>query len=91
MKKVLIGTVVSNKMQKSVVVKTERIITHPLYKKQIKRWSKFYAHSELPLSIGDIVEIEEVRPLSKLKRWKVKRIIKRIEDKTLEEKNDQTL
>jgi|YelNatPaOPRAMG01_1025707.scaffolds.fasta_scaffold01396_12 small subunit ribosomal protein S17 len=91
MKKVLIGTVVSNKMQKSVVVKTERIITHPRYKKQIKRWSKFYAHSELPLSIGDIVEIEEVRPLSKLKRWRVKRIIKRIEDKTLEEENDQTL
>ncbi|MGB9844037.1 MAG: 30S ribosomal protein S17 [Caldisericia bacterium] len=91
MKKTLIGTVVSNKMQKTVVVKTEKIVTHSLYKKQIKRWSKFYAHSELPLSIGDIVEIEESRPLSKLKRWRVKRIIKRIEDKELEEENDQTL
>lgn len=91
MKKVLIGTVVSNKMEKTVVVRTENIVTHPIYKKQVKRWSKFYAHTELPLSIGDIVEIEEVKPLSKLKRWKVKRVIKRIEDKKMEEENDQTL
>lgn len=91
MRKSLIGTVVSNKMQKTVVVKIERIVTHPRYKKQIKRWSKFYAHSELPLSIGDIVEIEETRPLSKLKRWRVKKVIKRIEEKSLEVENDQTI
>ncbi|HQJ56049.1 MAG: 30S ribosomal protein S17 [Caldisericia bacterium] len=91
MKKVLTGTVVSNKMQKTAVVKIEKIVTHSLYKKQIKRSTKFYAHSEFPLSVGDVVEIEEIRPLSKLKRWRVKRIVKKIEDKKLEEENDQTL
>ncbi len=91
MKKVLTGEVISNKMQKSVVVQIEEIITHPTYKKQIKRRSKFYAHTEIPLQVGDIVQIEETRPLSKLKRWKVKKIIKRIEESELEEQNDKTL
>lgn len=91
MKKTLIGTVSSNKMQKTVVVKVERMIQHPRYKKYIKRFSKFYAHTEIPLNIGDIVEIEETRPLSKLKRWRVKRVVKRVEEEGMEVEDDKTL
>ena len=65
------GVVISNKMQKTVVVKSERHQPHPLYKKVVKRWKKFYAHTEEPLNVGDVVIIEESRPLSKLKRWVV--------------------
>ena len=72
-RKVKKGTVVSNKMQKTVVVKVDRTFSHPQYGKTITRSKKFYAHheSETPLQIGDIVEIVETRPLSKLKRWRV--------------------
>lgn len=91
MKKSLIGVVSSNKMQKTVVVKVERMIEHPRYKKIIKRFSKFYAHTEIPLNIGDIVEIEETRPLSKLKRWRVKRVVKRVEEEGMEVNDDQTI
>ena len=66
------GVVVSNKMQKTVVVKLERTMKHPTYGKVIKRLKKVYAHNEdKPLQIGDVVVIEETRPLSKLKRWRV--------------------
>lgn len=65
------GVVVSNKMQKTVVVKVERTFRHPLFGKVITRSKKFYAHHETPLNIGDEVEIIETRPLSKLKRWRV--------------------
>lgn len=66
------GVVVSNKMQKTVVVKVERTIRHPIYEKIVKRAKKYYAHhDDLSLNIGDEVEIEETRPLSKLKRWRV--------------------
>jgi len=91
MKKRLIGEVISNKMQKTVVVKVERLVKHPLLKKYIKRHSKFYAHTDVPLEIGDIVEIEETRPLSKLKRWRVRRIVKSVpREETSEVKNDKT-
>lgn len=91
MKRSLIGVVSSNKMQKTVVVKVERMIEHPRYKKIVKRFSKFYAHTEIPLKIGDTVEIEETRPLSKLKRWRVRRVIKRVEEESLEVEDDKTL
>ncbi|MEI8365077.1 MAG: 30S ribosomal protein S17 [Parachlamydiaceae bacterium] len=66
------GVVVSNKMEKTVVVKLERTMQHPRYSKIITRAKKIYAHNEdKPLQIGDVVEVEETRPLSKLKRWRV--------------------
>ena len=71
-RKVQKGIVVSNKMQKTVVVKVEHTIRDPNYGKVIRRWKKFYAHNEgQPLNIGDQVTIMETRPLSKLKRWLV--------------------
>lgn len=67
------GVVVSNKMQKTVVVKVDRTFRHPVYGKVITRGKKYYAHyeSDTPLQIGEKVEIMETRPLSKLKRWRV--------------------
>lgn len=66
------GIVVSNKMQKTVVVKVDRTMRHPLYGKIVTRSKKYYAHNEAePLQIGDEVQIMETRPLSKLKRWRV--------------------
>jgi small subunit ribosomal protein S17 len=66
------GVVVSNKMQKTVVIKLERTLLHPKYGKVVTRAKKIYAHNEdRPLQIGDIVEVVETRPLSKLKRWRV--------------------
>lgn len=66
------GVVVSNKMQKTVVVKVDRTFRHPVYEKVITRAKKYYAHNESKtLNIGDTVTIEETRPLSKLKRWRV--------------------
>ncbi len=71
-RKVQKGVVVSNKMEKTVVVKVERTFRHPKYGKVVTRAKKFYAHNEsAPLQIGDVVEIVETRPLSKLKRWRV--------------------
>lgn len=71
-RKVKKGIVVSNKMQKTVVVKVERTFRHPRYDKVVTRAKKFYAHNEsTPLEIGDEVQIVETRPISKLKRWRV--------------------
>lgn len=71
-RKVKKGIVVSNKMQKTVVVKVEKTIRHPRYEKIVKRSKKFYAHNENePLQVGQEVTIVETRPLSKLKRWRV--------------------
>ena len=71
-RKALKGVVVSNKMQKSVVVQVETRVKHPLYKKTIKRSKKFMAHDEREVfKIGDTVEIVECRPLSRRKRHRV--------------------
>jgi len=79
-RKVLIGEVVSNKMEKSIVVKVETLVMHPLYKKYIKKSKKYMAHDpNNECSIGDKVEIVESRPLSKQKRWRLKRILERAE------------
>jgi len=73
-----VGRVVSDKMDKSVVVAVDYWRRHPLYKKTVRRTSKFYAHDEYNLCrIGDLVLIEETRPISKLKRWVVRQILER--------------
>ena len=72
-----IGTVVSDKMQKTRVVKVSRIYRHKKYKKTLRETKKYYAHDENNISkIGDKVKIEFSKPISKLKRWKVLEIIK---------------
>ena len=71
-KRVLEGTVISNKMEKTITVRVERYIKHPLYKKFIKRSKKYTVHDEQnSCKDGDKVHIRECRPLSKLKRWEV--------------------
>jgi small subunit ribosomal protein S17 len=76
-KRKLVGVVVSNKMQKTIVVQVDRLVKHPLYKKYLKRKSKFYAHDqENDCKIGDTVLIVECRPLSKQKRWRLVEILK---------------
>jgi small subunit ribosomal protein S17 len=71
-KRVLQGVVVSDKQNKTVVVKVERRFTHPLLKKTVRRSKKFHAHDEgNSAKVGDTVFIEETRPISKLKRWVV--------------------
>ncbi|MFN3567558.1 MAG: 30S ribosomal protein S17 [Caldimicrobium sp.] len=77
-RKEMIGVVVSDKMDKTVVVMVERLIKHPLYGKYIKKRKKYMAHDEHnSCKIGDKVLIEETRPLSKKKRWRVKEILER--------------
>jgi small subunit ribosomal protein S17 len=71
-KRKLQGTVVSDKQQKTLVVRVERRFTHPLLKKTVRQSKKYYAHDENnEYSVGDVVWIEEHRPISKLKRWTV--------------------
>lgn len=71
-KRVLTGTVVSDKGDKTVVVKVERKVKHPLYGKIIRRSKKYHAHDEdNSVKTGETVRIEETRPISKLKTWKV--------------------
>jgi small subunit ribosomal protein S17 len=71
-----VGVVTSNKMQKTVVITVERQITHPLYKRVVRRSKNFLAHDEKnECRVGDTVRIEETRPLSSRKRWRVVEII----------------
>lgn len=77
-KRQLIGTVVSDKMDKTAVVLVERLVKHPLYKKYIRRQNKFAAHDkDNSCKIGDKVVITESRPISKRKRWRVADIIEK--------------
>jgi len=73
----MVGTVVSDKMQKTVVVAVERLVAHPLYGRRMRRTSRFKAHDEIGCRVGDRVLIMETRPLSKEKRWRVVRILER--------------
>lgn len=74
----MIGTVVSDKMDKTVVVQVERLVKHRLYEKYIRRRAKFSAHdAENSCRIGDKVLITESRPLSKTKRWQVNQILEK--------------
>jgi small subunit ribosomal protein S17 len=73
-----VGEVVSNKMAKTIVVRVERRFPHAQYKKIVTAYKKFYAHDEKSeAKIGDTVRIEETRPLSKLKRWKLVEVVER--------------
>lgn len=75
-RKVRIGKVVSDKMDKTIVVATEKLVAHPLYNKQVKQTKKYKAHDEEnKCKIGDIVKIMETRPLSKDKRWRLVEIV----------------
>jgi small subunit ribosomal protein S17 len=77
-RKELIGNVVSNRMHKTIVVQVIRKKSHPLYTRVIASAKKFYAHDENnEAHIGDVVKLEETRPLSKLKRWKLKEIVRK--------------
>jgi small subunit ribosomal protein S17 len=72
-----VGLVTSDKMQKTVVVRVERQVKHPKYRRYIRRRTKFMAHDELGAHIGDIVRIIETRPLSARKRWRVAEIVQK--------------
>jgi small subunit ribosomal protein S17 len=73
-----LGKVISNKMAKTIVVQVQRRFPHPQYKKVITAYSKFYAHDEKSeAKVGDTVMIQETRPLSKLKRWRLIEVVER--------------
>ena len=85
-KRILTGTIVSDKTDKTVVVKVERRVKHPLYGKIIKRSKKYHAHDEgNEFKQGETVRIEETRPISKLKTWQV---IERVDTHATPEKAD---
>ena len=78
-RKQLIGKVVSNKMDKTIVVEIERLMMHSLYKKSVRMRKRFKSHDEKnECSVGDVVKIEETRPLSKDKRYRVVDIIEKV-------------
>ena len=77
-RKEVVGEVIASRMQKTIVVKVTRKKSHPFYGRVIARNKKFYAHDETNQAhVGDVVRLEETRPLSKLKRWKLKDIIRK--------------
>jgi len=77
-RKEVVGEVVSNKMKKTIVVEVVRKKAHPFYGRVISKGKKFYAHDENnEAHVGDVVRLEETRPLSKLKRWKLKEIVRK--------------
>jgi small subunit ribosomal protein S17 len=74
----LVGVVTSNKMQKTIVIRVTRAAQHPLYRRVVRTGKKYYAHDETgEAKIGDVVRIVSTRPLSKLKRWRLKEVIQR--------------
>jgi len=77
-RKEVVGEVVSNRMKKTIVVQVTRKRAHPFYGRVVARNKKFYAHDETNQAhVGDVVRIEETRPLSKLKRWQLKDIVRK--------------
>jgi small subunit ribosomal protein S17 len=80
-KKERVGEVISNKMTKTIVVRVQRRFPHPEYKKVITQFNKFYAHDEKnEAKVGDRVRIQECRPLSKTKRWRLVEVVERNTD-----------
>lgn len=77
-RKIRRGVVVSDKMQKTVVVEMSRQVQHPVYLKTVKRTSRLKAHDEIGCDVGDIVEVMETRPLSREKCWRVVRILVKV-------------
>jgi small subunit ribosomal protein S17 len=79
LRKTRVGVVSSNKMDKTITVKVERKIKHPLYGKFLKKTTSFHAHDEKnECSIGDTVKIMESRPLSKTKRWRLVEVVEKV-------------
>jgi small subunit ribosomal protein S17 len=79
LRKIRVGVVSSNKMDKSIVVLVERKVKHPLYGKFVKKSTKFHAHDEKnECSIGDTVKIMETRPISKTKRWRLVEVVEKV-------------
>jgi small subunit ribosomal protein S17 len=79
-RQVRVGIVVSDKMDKTIVVAVENRVMHDLYKRYMKRTKRFYAHDESgQCGVGDRVEIVSCRPLSRLKRWRLRRVLKKAE------------
>jgi small subunit ribosomal protein S17 len=77
------GRVVSDKMEKTIVVAVENLVEHPLYRKRVRRTRKFHAHDENEEAhIGDVVRIAETRPISKTKTWRLQEIIRRADHTT---------
>jgi small subunit ribosomal protein S17 len=75
----IMGTVVSDKMNKTIVVQVERKVKHPLYGKYVKKFTKLYAHDEEnTCQVGDVVVIQQSRPISKTKCWKLVEVIKKV-------------
>ena len=75
-----LGRVVSNKMDKTIVVSVERRFPHPRYRKVVKSFHKFYAHDEKnEAKVGDVVLIEETRPVSRMKSWRLTQVLERAE------------
>jgi|SRR6185369_7470458 len=72
-----VGAVVSDKMQKTVVVRVDRLVRHTKYRRYVRRTSKFMAHDDLGATIGDKVRIVETRPMSARKRWRVIEIVQK--------------
>jgi small subunit ribosomal protein S17 len=72
-----VGTVASDKMEKTVVVRVDRLVRHRKYRRYVRRTSKFMAHDELGATVGDKVRIIETRPLSARKRWRVVEIVQK--------------
>lgn len=78
--RLLMGTVISNKMNKSIVVRVERRVRHPIYGKYVIRASKIHAHDENNVcQIGDTVRVQECRPISKHKAWKLVDVVSKVE------------
>jgi small subunit ribosomal protein S17 len=76
------GTVVSDHMEKTIVVRTERRVKHPQYGKYVRRYTTYYAHDEdRTARVGDVVELASTRPLSKLKRWRLARVLNAAADR----------
>lgn len=76
LRKERVGEVISDKMSKTIIVRVERRVAHPRFKKIITRYSKHYAHDEKELAgVGDMVRISETRPLSRLKRWSLVEVV----------------
>jgi small subunit ribosomal protein S17 len=79
LRKIRVGVVSSNKMDKSIVVLVERKVKHPLYGKFVKKSTKFHAHDEKnECNIGDTVKIMETRPISKTKRWRLVEVVEKV-------------
>ncbi|RLA80031.1 MAG: 30S ribosomal protein S17 [Deltaproteobacteria bacterium] len=91
-RKTEVGVVISDKMDKTVVVRVERLVQHPKYKKVVRRFAKYKAHDERnECKVGDKVLIIETRPLSKTKRWRVMKILERAPEFVPEVKEEEAV